>query len=617
MNYPLISEYIEAIKSAEDNFEELGYLRPVLGADGLPVMTGGNFAEVFKMKDVKTGKFYAIKCFTKEQNGRAEAYRQISKELKDVSSPYLTNVRYIEKELFVDTDQTKETEFPVLLMDWVEGKTLDKYLRENLGDKYALEMLAYRFSQLAQWLLPQPFAHGDLKPDNIIVREDGTLVLVDYDGMFVPAMRGQRARELGSPDFRHPLRSENVFDQRIDDFPVMSILVSLVGVSEHPDLLSKYGAPDRLLFSKTDYANIDEQKVIKELFLTNDESFRTLLCVFTALCHHRFPISIPTLEKPFRTGAIEGYLIKGVNVLSEFSIQKPQHPITINQVIDGLKQLDDLMRANGIDYTLTGSLGLYLHGLVPASYIPHDIDIIISNNKNKHPFLTNQMILDLFCQYSGGDRPEYAYYDASDMFIFYLGKNKLEINAFVDVNKVFERMDYRIMNIMGSDIKVNNALSIFKEKFKLHRQKDLQFNNKMILTDKIRDFLTGINFNMIQSEPELLSEIFNEEAKRIWLPESLWDKCIIQFTSWNNTTGNLDTIIFGIKESFTKITRIDPSKRIDGWFKHDVSYMVDLLYYILSEMGIANHFAANVNELISFINKSITPVMYDPDDLPF
>ena len=65
MNYPLISEYIEAIKSAEDNFEELSYLRPVLGADGLPVMTGGNFAEVFKMKDVKTGKFYAVKCFTK------------------------------------------------------------------------------------------------------------------------------------------------------------------------------------------------------------------------------------------------------------------------------------------------------------------------------------------------------------------------------------------------------------------------------------------------------------------------------------------------------------------------------------------------------------------------
>ena len=55
MSYPLISEYVEAIKSAEDNFEELSYLRPVLGDDGLPVMTGGNFAVIFKMKYEETG----------------------------------------------------------------------------------------------------------------------------------------------------------------------------------------------------------------------------------------------------------------------------------------------------------------------------------------------------------------------------------------------------------------------------------------------------------------------------------------------------------------------------------------------------------------------------------
>ena len=215
MNFPLISEYIEAIKAAEDNFKELTNLRPALGDDGQPVMTSGNFAVVFKMEDTETGKFYALKCFTKEQEGRDEAYHQIAKALENVDSPYLISIQYLDCELFVDTDQAIETEFPVLLMDWVEGKTLDKYLRENLDDKYALEMLAYRFSQLAQWLIPQPFAHGDLKPDNIIVCEDGTLVLVDYDGMYVPAMKGQKARELGSPDFRHPLRTENDFDEHI------------------------------------------------------------------------------------------------------------------------------------------------------------------------------------------------------------------------------------------------------------------------------------------------------------------------------------------------------------------------------------------------------------------
>ena len=280
MNYPLISEYIEAIKSAEDNFEELSYLRPILGDDGLPVMTSGNFAVVFKMKDVQSGKFYAVKCFTKEQEGRAEAYREITKELKDDPSPYLTSVRYLDKELFVDTDQTEETEFPVLLMDWVEGKTLDKYLRENLDDKYALEMLAYRFSQLAQWLIPQPFAHGDLKPDNILVREDGALVLVDYDGMYVPSMKGQKARELGSPDFRHPLRTENDFDEHTDDFTLIVILLSLKAISLNPNLYEKYGLKDGLLLSGKDYIDIGKCKLLKELFPSEDIVLNNLISFF-------------------------------------------------------------------------------------------------------------------------------------------------------------------------------------------------------------------------------------------------------------------------------------------------------------------------------------------------
>lgn len=280
MNYPLISEYIEAIKSAEDNFEELSYLRPVWGEDGLPVMTSGNFAVVFKMIDEQSGKCYAIKCFTKEQEGRAEAYREIAKELENVLSPYILSIRYLDKELFVDTEQTTETEFPVLLMDWVEGKTLDKYLRENLDDKYALEMLAYRFSQLAQWLIPQPFAHGDLKPDNILVREDGTLVLVDYDGMYVPAMKGQKARELGSPDFRHPLRTENDFDEHIDDFPLSSILLSLKVISLQPCLWGQYAASDRLLFSEKDYRNISKCGLLKELFPSSDSELNVLVSLF-------------------------------------------------------------------------------------------------------------------------------------------------------------------------------------------------------------------------------------------------------------------------------------------------------------------------------------------------
>lgn len=88
MNYPLISEYIEAIKSAEDNFATLINLCPVLGEDENPVMTSGNFAVVFKMKDELSGMFYAVKCFLKDQPNRDESYKMIADELEYASYTY-------------------------------------------------------------------------------------------------------------------------------------------------------------------------------------------------------------------------------------------------------------------------------------------------------------------------------------------------------------------------------------------------------------------------------------------------------------------------------------------------------------------------------------------------
>lgn len=280
MQYPLISEYLAAIQDAHDNLDKLNHLVPVLDKHGEPYRSSGAFAVVFKMKDEQTGKCYALKCFTEDQEGRAEAYRQIAEELEFVDSPYITSVKYLEKELFVDSN-CEDDEFPVLLMDWIEGETMETYIAENYTDSYEMSMLCYRFCKMAAWLRSQSFAHGDIKPDNIIVRPDGTLTLVDYDGMFVPAMKGQKSPTIGTKDFSHPLRTIDDFDETIDDFSLVSIALSLKAISLDSSLLQSYGASDRLLFSATDYLDLSKSKIFAALqSLLADVETRTLLSMF-------------------------------------------------------------------------------------------------------------------------------------------------------------------------------------------------------------------------------------------------------------------------------------------------------------------------------------------------
>ena len=280
MQYPLISEYVRAIQDANSNLDKLAHLVPVPDDHGEPYRSSGAFAVVFKMKDEQTGKCYALKCFTEEQEGRAEAYRQIADELEFVDSSYITSVKYLDKEIFVDSS-CEEDEFPVLLMDWIDGETMETYIAENYQDNYTMAMLCYRFCKMAAWLRSQPFAHGDIKPDNIMVRPDGSLTLVDYDGMFVPAMKGQKSPTIGTKDFSHPLRTFDDFDETIDDFALASIALSLKAISMNSKLLDTYGASDRLLFSESDYRNPTSSKAISALQdLMCDKDFCTLYSLF-------------------------------------------------------------------------------------------------------------------------------------------------------------------------------------------------------------------------------------------------------------------------------------------------------------------------------------------------
>ena len=338
------------------NLDQLAHLVPVLDDHGEPMRSSGAFAVVFKMKDESTGKEYALKCFTEDQEGRAEAYRQIADELESVDSTYVTSVKYLEKELFVDSN-CDDDEFPVLLMDWIEGETMDRYIAENLYDNYAMSMLCYRFCKMAAWLRSQPFAHGDIKPDNIMVRPDGSLTLIDYDGMFVPSMKGQTSPTIGTMDFSHPQRTKEDFDETIDDFALASMALSLKAISLSPSLFDEYGSSDRLLFSADDYRDLSQSKLLTALQpLMTDSELNTLLSLFL-LAHATKTLSMDSfrlfsVSKPECVSVVD----ISTDVTDEDLVEATEDEYGVKYSKDGKRLLKAYSKLNGEYHIRKGTI---------------------------------------------------------------------------------------------------------------------------------------------------------------------------------------------------------------------------------------------------------------------
>jgi formylglycine-generating enzyme required for sulfatase activity len=278
MNYPLITEYKQAIADPENSFKDLLPLEPLRKGNDWH-FAAGNFATVFKMRKPDDDSHLAVKCFTRHVAGREERQQAVVAYIKAHPKPYFINYQYLPNELFVDSQAAGAKEYPLVAMPWVEGWTLYEEVQSfcNAQNKTALKILADKFCGLGHDLLAQSFAHGDLKHDNILVRPDGQLVLVDYDGMYVPDLNGQQANEMGGTDYQHPARCATHFDCHLDDFSIAIIALSLFALAEQPQLFGKHSQGNHLLISRQDLQNPMASPLMQELELSNDLTVHKLL----------------------------------------------------------------------------------------------------------------------------------------------------------------------------------------------------------------------------------------------------------------------------------------------------------------------------------------------------
>ena len=112
-------------------------------------------------------------------------------------------------------------------------------------------------------------AHNDLQHGNVMVQADGSIRLVDYDGMYLPEFRGERSPELGHKNYQHPQRSAEHYDENVDNFPSLVIYVSLLAVAADAGLWD-FHDEDNLILTRKDYADPGSSEVFGRLKRSSD-----------------------------------------------------------------------------------------------------------------------------------------------------------------------------------------------------------------------------------------------------------------------------------------------------------------------------------------------------------
>jgi hypothetical protein len=246
--WPASRDFVEAIQNPAISFvdPELKATTPATDRLGMPLVTSGQFAYVFKLNGANGAGAQAVRCFRGFLGDRDRRYQAIDDHLDKVSIPSLAGFEYDPQGITV-----AGRKYPVVVMEWIDGLPLDVYVAEVFRRADVLKFLAELWLKTIGSLRTAGVAHGDLQHGNIII-QNGNIRLVDLDGMFMPSMAGWKAAELGHQHYQHPSREPQHFSAALDNFSALVIYISLLALAECPELWTAFH-DENLIFTKGDF----------------------------------------------------------------------------------------------------------------------------------------------------------------------------------------------------------------------------------------------------------------------------------------------------------------------------------------------------------------------------
>ncbi len=225
-----VTQYLLTLQDPYGLVRTLRDLEVCRRPDGRLWYAVGNSAVVFKVRSA--GRVRMLKCYTRRTPHLAIRYGR----------------RLLRNELFIYTDHERGEWTDVVTGPWYEGPTLNDAVARAAGgcDRSALAALADAFDRLALGMLRRDWAHGDLKPENIVVTDRG-LRLVDFDASYLPVLAGEPSPELGTAAYQHPARTVRDYHRHLDDFPIALLSTALHALALDPGLYDRAARTDGLL----------------------------------------------------------------------------------------------------------------------------------------------------------------------------------------------------------------------------------------------------------------------------------------------------------------------------------------------------------------------------------
>ncbi|HMG74621.1 MAG TPA: hypothetical protein VK582_14060 [Pyrinomonadaceae bacterium] len=290
MAWPTPQDYNEAIQSPRLSFDDAELKGGVVETSplGLPKVITGGFASVYRVKC--KGRDLAVRCFLKEFADQQVRYEAIAKHVASAKLPYTVGFDFLSKGIRV-----RGQWYPILKMEWIQGELLNTYIRKHLTEPSAFQSLAGKWTAMMSALRLAGISHGDLQHGNIVV-VNNELRLIDYDGMFVPALKAKFSNEVGHRNYQHPQRTEFNFGPGIDNFSAWVIYVSLIALSIDPELWIQLKAGDEsLLFHREDFEEPFTSRALTLLSQHPDQRLGTLVTLFQSVLF-RSPDQVPALD---------------------------------------------------------------------------------------------------------------------------------------------------------------------------------------------------------------------------------------------------------------------------------------------------------------------------------